>query len=323
MKKVKLRKLEVSALGLGCMGMSFGYGKGGEEKEMISLIHQAYELGISFFDTAEVYLGNEELVGKAIKPFRDKIILASKFGIQIQGEKQILSSDLKLIRQSIEGSLKRLQTDYLDLYYQHRVDTKVSVEEVAYLMSELCKEGKIRAWGMSEAGVQSIKKANAVFELSAVQSEYSLWWREPEVELLGILEELGIGFVPFSPLGKGFLAGKFDENTHFEKDDFRSTVPRLQNENLKQNLNLLESLKELAAKKKASLAQIALAWLLAQKTFIAPIFGTTSKQRLKENLDALKLDLSKDEVQSITNAFDANAVIGHRYSGEAAKRVGK
>lgn len=227
-----------------------------------------------FFDTAEVYgpFINEELVGKAIKPFRNEVVLVTKFGVRIEGAKQIVDSTLSKIRQSLEGSLKRLQTDCIDLYYQHRVDTNVPVEEVANLMSEFYKEGKIKAWGMSEAGVQSIKKAHAVFPLSAVQSEYSLWWREPEKELLKVLEELNIGFVPFSLLGKGFLAGKFNANSTFENNDFRSQVPRFKSENLKANLDLVYALEDIAKAKNATLAQIALAWVLAQKTFIAPIF---------------------------------------------------
>lgn len=295
MQKRKLRNLEVSALGLGCMGMSFGYGEAKDEKEMITLIHKAKDLGIDFFDTAEVYgpFTNEELVGKAIKSFRNEVVLATKFGIRIEGTKQIVDSTLSKIRQSLEGSLKRLQTDCIDLYYQHRVDTNVPVEEVANLMSEFYKEGKIKAWGMSEAGIQSIKKAHAVFPLSAVQSEYSLWWREPENELLKVLEELNIGFVPFSPLGKGFLAGKFNANSTFENNDFRSQVPRFKSENLKANLDLVYALEDIAKSKNATLAQIALAWVLAQKAFIAPIFGTTNLRRLEKILMLLILILLK------------------------------
>lgn len=283
MQRRKLRNLEVSVLGLGCMGMSFGYGEAKDEKEMITLIHKAKDLGIDFFDTAEVYgpFINEELVGKAIKPFRNEVVLATKFGVRIEGAKQIVDSTLNKIRESLEGSLKRLQTDCIDLYYQHRVDTNVPVEEVANLMGQFYKEGKIKAWGMSEAGVQSIKKAHAVFPLSAVQSEYSLWWREPEKELLKVLEELNIGFVPFSPLGKGFLAGKFDANSTFENNDFRSQVPRFKSENLKANLDLVYALEDIAKAKNATLAQIALAWVLAQKTFIAPIFGTTKFTKVR------------------------------------------
>ncbi|EOJ0287879.1 aldo/keto reductase [Campylobacter jejuni] len=317
--------MEVSVLGLGCMGMSFGYGEAKDEKEMITLIHRAKDLGIDFFDTAEVYgpFINEELVGKAIKPFRNEVVLATKFGVRIEGVKQIVDSTLSKIRQSLEGSLKRLQTDCIDLYYQHRVDTNVPVEEVANLMSEFYKEGKIKAWGMSEAGVQSIKKAHAVFPLSAVQSEYSLWWREPEKELLKVLKELNIGFVPFSPLGKGFLAGKFDANSTFENNDFRSQVPRFKSENLKANLDLVYALEDIAKAKNATLAQIALAWVLAQKTFIAPIFGTTNLRRLEENINAVNIDFTQEELNHLKSILEKIIIKGDRYAGEAALRVGK
>ncbi|OCX43183.1 aldehyde oxidase [Campylobacter ornithocola] len=325
MQKRKLRNLKVSTLGLGCMGMSFGYGKAKDEKEMINLIHKAKDIGINFFDTAEVYgpFTNEELVGKALKSFKHEVIIATKFGITIENNKQILDSSPKIIRKSIEGSLKRLNVDCIDLYYQHRVDTKINVEEVANLMSDLYKEGKIKAWGMSEAGIQSIKKAHAIFPLSAVQSEYSLWWREPENELLSVLEELNIGFVPFSPLGKGFLAGKFDANSTFANDDFRSQVPRFESENLKTNLILLNTLKDLADSKNATLAQIALAWVLAQKSFIVPIFGTTNLQRLEENTNALNISFNKEELKTIKMILDKIEIKGDRYKGEAAERVGK
>ncbi|EOI8655362.1 aldo/keto reductase [Campylobacter jejuni] len=325
MQKRKLRNLEVSVLGLGCMGMSFSYGEAKDEKEMITLIHRAKDLGIDFFDTAEVYgpFINEELVGKAIKPFRNEVVLATKFGVRIEGAKQIVDSTLSKIRQSLEGSLKRLQTDCIDLYYQHRVDTNVPVEEVANLMSEFYKEGKIKAWGMSEAGVQSIKKAHAVFPLSAVQSEYSLWWREPEKELLKVLEELNIGFVPFSPLGKGFLAGKFNANSTFEDNDFRSQVPRFKSENLKANLDLVYALEDIAKAKNATLAQIALAWVLVQKTFIAPIFGTTNLRRLEENINAVNIDFTQEELNHLKSILEKIIIKGDRYAGEAALRVGK
>lgn len=325
MQRRKLRNLEVSVLGLGCMGMSFGYGETKDEKEMITLIHRAKDLGIDFFDTAEVYgpFINEELVGKAIKPFRNEVVLATKFGVRIEGAKKIVDSTLNKIRESLEGSLKRLQTDCIDLYYQHRVDTNVPVEEVANLMSEFYKEGKIKAWGMSEAGVQSIKKAHAVFPLSAVQSEYSLWWREPEKELLKVLKELNIGFVPFSPLGKGFLAGKFDANSTFENNDFRSQVPRFKSENLKANLDLVYALEDIAKAKNATLAQIALAWVLAQKTFIAPIFGTTNLRRLEENINAVNIDFTQEELNHLKSILEKIIIKGDRYAGEAALRVGK
>ena len=325
MKSVQLGKLKVSQLGLGCMGMSYGYGKAKDENAMIDLIHKAYDLGITFFDTAEVYgpYTNETLVGKALKPFRDKVVLATKFGIQIENGKQVVTSNLRQIRLSLEGSLKRLQTDCVDLYYQHRVDPNVPVAEVAALMQEFVKEGKILAWGMSEAGVESIKKAHAVFPLSAVQSEYSMWWREPEKELLPLLQSLGIGFVPFSPLGKGFLAGKFDKNATFASDDFRSKVPRFQKENLEANMVLVELISDIARQKNATAAQIALAWVCAQKPFIAPIFGTTNASRLEENLQSSAIALSGEDLHNINAALDKITIVGDRYSGEAAKRVGK
>lgn len=325
MQKRKLRDLEASELGLGCMGMSYGYGEAKDENAMINLIHKALDLGISFFDTAEVYgpYTNETLVGKALKPFRDKVIIATKFGIQIENHKQIVTSDLKQIRLSLEGSLKRLQIDCIDLYYQHRVDTKVPVEEVAALMAVLHKEGKIKAWGMSEAGIESIQKAHSVFPLSAVQSEYSLWWREPEKELLPLLESLNIGFVPFSPLGKGFLAAKFNKDSTFDKKDFRSSVPRFERENLETNMALVEFIKEIAKDKNATPAQVALAWLREQKPFIVPIFGTTNLQRLEENINSLVLNLSKTDLQAINAKLDTITIKGNRYSGENAKRVGK
>ncbi|AWI34412.1 aldo/keto reductase [Helicobacter apodemus] len=325
MQKRKLRDLEVSELGLGCMGMSYGYGEAKDENTMINLIHKALNLGISFFDTAEVYgpYINETLVGKALKAFRDKVIIATKFGIQVENHKQIVTSDLRQIRLSLEGSLKRLQMDCIDLYYQHRVDTKVPVEEVAALMATLHKEGKIKAWGMSEAGIESIQKAHSVFPLSAVQSEYSLWWREPERELLPLLESLNIGFVPFSPLGKGFLAAKFNKDSTFDKKDFRSSVPRFEKENLETNMALVEFIKEIAKDKNATPAQVALAWLRKQKPFIVPIFGTTNPQRLEENINSLTLHLSEADLQAINAKLDTITIKGDRYSGENAKRIGK
>lgn len=325
MQKRKLRDLEVSELGLGCMGMSYGYGEAKDENAMINLIHKALDLGISFFDTAEVYgpYINETLVGKALKPFKDKVIIATKFGIQVENHKQIVTSDLRQIRLSLEGSLKRLQMDCIDLYYQHRVDTKVPVEEVAALMAALHKEGKIKAWGMSEAGIESIQKAHSVFPLSAVQSEYSLWWREPEKTLLPLLESLNIGFVPFSPLGKGFLAAKFNKDSTFDKKDFRSSVPRFERKNLEANMALVEFIKEIAKDKNATPAQVALAWLRKQKPFIVPIFGTTNPQRLEENINSLTLHLSEADLQAINAKLDTITILGDRYSGENAKRVGK
>lgn len=325
MQKRKLRDLEVSALGLGCMGMSYGYGKSKDVKEMRELIAKAYDRGINFFDTAEVYgpYINEELVGSAIKDFRDKIVVATKFGIQITEGRQIVNSSLDVIKNSIEGSLKRLNIECIDLYYQHRVDPNTPIEEVANLMAEFHKQGKIKAWGLSEAGIETIKQAHSVFPLTAIQSEYSMWWREPEKELFNVLEERGIGFVAFSPLGKGFLTGKIGANSSFKSDDFRSTVPRFNQENIKANLALIDELEGIAQAKNATKAQIALAWNLAQKPYIVPIFGTTSLERLDENLGALGVSLSQKELDSINSKLDSIKIVGERYSGDAAKRVGK
>lgn len=325
MQKRKLRDLEVSALGLGCMGMSYGYGKPKDVKEMRELIAKAYDRGINFFDTAEVYgpYINEELVGSAIKDFRDKIVVATKFGIQITEGRQIVNSSLEVIKNSIEGSLKRLNIECIDLYYQHRVDPNTPIEEVANLMAEFHKQGKIKAWGLSEAGIETIKKAHSIFPLTAIQSEYSMWWREPEKELFNVLEERGIGFVAFSPLGKGFLTGKIGANSSFKNDDFRSTVPRFNQENIKANLALIDELEGIAQAKNATKAQIALAWNLAQKPYIVPIFGTTSLERLDENLGALGVSLSQKELDSINSKLDSIKIVGERYSGDAAKRVGK
>ena len=307
------------------MGISYGYGKPKDVKEMRELIAKAYDRGINFFDTAEVYgpYINEELVGSAIKDFRDKIVVATKFGIQITEGRQIVNSSLEVIKKSIEGSLKRLNIECIDLYYQHRVDTNTPIEEVANLMAEFHKQGKIKAWGLSEAGIETIKKAHSVFPLTAIQSEYSMWWREPEKELFNVLEERGIGFVAFSPLGKGFLTGKIGANSSFKNDDFRSTVPRFNQENIKANLALIDELEGIAQAKNATKAQIALAWNLAQKPYIVPIFGTTSLERLDENLGALGVSFSQEELDSINSKLDSIKIVGERYSGDAAKRVGK
>ena len=325
MQTRKLRDLEVSALGLGCMGMSYGYGKPKDVKEMRELIAKAYDRGINLFDTAEVYgpYTNEELVGSAIKGFRDKIVVATKFGIQITEGRQIVNSSLDMIKKSIDGSLKRLNIECIDLYYQHRVDTNTPIEEVANLMAEFHKQGKIKAWGLSEAGIENIKKSHSVLPLAAIQSEYSMWWREPEKELFNVLEELDIGFVAFSPLGKGFLTGKIGANSSFKNDDFRSTVPRFSQENIKANLALIDELEGIAQAKNTTKAQIALAWNLAQKPYIVPIFGTTSLERLDENLGALGVSLSQEELDSINSKLDSIKIVGERYSGDAAKRVGK
>ncbi|EPR27884.1 MULTISPECIES: aldo/keto reductase [Geobacillus] len=329
MQKRQLGKsgLEVSAIGLGCMGMSYGYGPAADKNEMIALIHAAVERGVTFFDTAEVYgpYVNEELVGEALAPFKGEVVIATKFGIQLKDGKQVLDSKPETIRRSVEGSLKRLRVEAIDLYYQHRVDPDVPIEEVAGVIQDLMKEGKIRHWGLSEAGVQTIRRAHAVEPLTAVQSEYSLWWRSPEEELLPALEELGIGFVPFSPLGKGFLTGAIDRNATFAESDFRRIVPRFQPENLEANQVLVELIKRFAAEKQATPAQIALAWLLAQKPWIVPIPGTRKLERLEENLGALEVVLTAEELQRLNDALANIDIAGDRYpaGSDFAKRVSK
>lgn len=329
MQKRKLGKsgLEVSSIGLGCMGMSYGYGPAPEKKEMISLIRTAVERGVTFFDTAEVYgpYVNEELVGEALAPFKGKVVIATKFGIKMVNGKQVLDSKRETIRQSVEGSLKRLKVETIDLYYQHRVDPNVPIEEVAGVIQDLIKEGKIRHWGLSEAGVQTIRRAHAVQPLTAIQSEYSMMWRNPEEELLPTLEELGIGFVPFSPLGKGFLTGKIDKNTTFDSSDFRSIVPRFKPENLEANQVLVELIKKVAAEKDATSAQIALAWVLAQKPWIVPIPGTRKLERLEENLGAVDVELTPEELSDLNDALSKIEISGDRYpaGSEYANRTGK
>ncbi|MBB5326123.1 aryl-alcohol dehydrogenase-like predicted oxidoreductase [Anoxybacillus tepidamans] len=319
--------LEVSAIGLGCMGMSYGYGPAADKKEMIALIRAAVERGVTFFDTAEVYgpYVNEELVGEALAPFKGEVVIATKFGIQMEGGKQVLDSKPETIRRSVEGSLKRLRVETIDLYYQHRVDPNVPIEEVAGVIQDLMKEGKIRHWGLSEAGVQTIRRAHAVQPLTAVQSEYSLWWRSPEEELLPALEELGIGFVPFSPLGKGFLTGTIDKKVTFADSDFRRIVPRFQPENLEANQVLVHLIEQFAAEKNATPAQIALAWLLAQKPWIVPIPGTRKLERLEENLGALDVVLTAEELQKLNDALANIEIAGDRYpaGSDYAKRVSK
>lgn len=317
--------LKVSAMGLGCMGMSHGYGAAGDKKEMIKLIHQAVEKGVTFFDTAEVYgpYTNEELVGEALEPYRKEVVIATKCGIQIVDGKQIVIGKPETMRRSIEGSLKRLRTEYIDLYYLHRVDPKTPIEEVAETMKQLQQEGKIRHWGVSEAGVQTIRRAHAVFPLTAVQSEYSMWWREPEKELLPTLEELGIGFVPFSPLGKGFLTGSISKDTRFDKSDFRNIVPRFTTENLSANQVIIDFIKILANEKNATPAQIALAWVLAVKPWIAPIPGTTKLSRLEENLQSINVEITPEELRKINDMLNSIPISGDRYPEELAKRVGK
>jgi aryl-alcohol dehydrogenase-like predicted oxidoreductase len=316
--------LEVSALGLGCMGMSYGYGPATDKQEAIGLIRSAVERGVAFFDTAEVYgpFTNEELVGEALAPFRDRVVIATKFGFDIdsEGAQRGLNSRPEHIKQVAEASLKRLKTDVIDLFYQHRVDPNVPIEEVAGAVGDLIREGKVRHFGLSEAGVQTIRRAHAVQSVTALQSEYSLWWREPEEEILPTLEELGIGFVPFSPLGKGFLTGKIDETTAFDSSDFRNTVPRFTPENRKANQDLVDLLARIAAKKQATPAQIALAWLLAQKPWIVPIPGTTKLERLEENLGAAAVELTADDLREIESAAARIRVQGARYS-ESSERM--
>jgi aryl-alcohol dehydrogenase-like predicted oxidoreductase len=322
-RKLGTSGLEVSALGLGCMGLSFGYGQPVGEQEGVTLIREAVDLGVTFFDTAEVYgpFTNEELVGKALAPVRDRVAVATKFGFHIADAKQAgLDSRPEHIRAVAEASLRRLNTDRIDLLYQHRVDPNVPIEDVAGAVKELIAEGKVRHFGLSEAGVQVIRRAHAVQPITALQSEYSLWWREPEAELLPTLEELGIGFVPFSPLGKGYLTGKIDESTTFDSTDFRNTVPRFTPEARKANRALVDLLGRIAGRKKATPAQIALAWLLAQKPWVVPIPGTTKPHRLRENVAAAAVELTVDDLRDIEGAASRITVHGHRYS-EAAQRM--
>jgi aryl-alcohol dehydrogenase-like predicted oxidoreductase len=316
--------LEVSAIGLGCMGMSSGYGPPADKAEMIALLRTAFDRGVTFFDTAEVYgpFANEELVGEALAPIRDQVVIATKFGIKIEAGQQLVDSRPEVIRRSVEGSLKRLRVETIDLYYQHRVDPAVTIEDVAGEVKELIRRGKVRHFGMSEAGVQTIRRAHAVQPITAVQSEYSLWWRKPEDELIPTLEELGIGFVPFSPLGKGFLTGKIDENTTFDKSDFRNVVPRFAAEARKANAALVDLLRAIAERKKATPAQIALAWLLARKPWIVPIPGTTKLHRLDENLGAASVALTADDLDDIERAASKIEVQGARYPEHLEKRTG-
>jgi len=329
MKKRKLGNsgLEVSAIGLGCMGMSHGYGPESDKKEMISLIHAAIDRGVTFFDTAEVYgpYVNEELVGEALAPFKGKVVIATKFGIKMIDGKQVMDSKPEHIRQSVEGSLKRLKVDAIDLYYQHRIDPNVPVEEVAGVIQDLIKEGKIRYWGLSEAGVETIRRAHSIQPLTAVESEYSMMWRSPEEELMPTLKELGIGFVPFSPLGKGFLTGKIDRNATFVSSDFRSIVPRFQPENMDANQVLLKLIKKVAVGKNATSAQIALAWVLAQKPWIVPIPGTRKLERLEENLSAVDINITAEELSDLNDALSKIKISGDRYpvGSDFAKRTGK
>jgi aryl-alcohol dehydrogenase-like predicted oxidoreductase len=330
MQKRKLGKsnLEVSALGLGCMGMSFGYGPAGDKKEMISVIRAAVERGVTFFDTAEVYgpFTNEILVGEALAPFRADVVIATKFGFKIDpntGKQAGLDSRPEHIKEVAEASLKRLNTDVIDLFYQHRVDPDVPIEDTAGAVKELIQQGKVKHFGLSEAGVQTIRRAHKVQPVTALQSEYSLWWREPEAEVIPTLEELGIGFVPFSPLGKGFLTGKISDDTKFDKNDFRNIVPRFTAENRKANQAVVDLVSRFAQQKKATPAQVALAWLLAQKPWIVPIPGTTKLHRLEENIGALNVQLSPEDLRELDIAASKISVQGARYPEELQKLVGR
>lgn len=324
--------LKVSAIGLGCMGFTQSYPPYLPKEEAINVIRQAVELGVNFFDTAEVYgpYTNEELLGEALVPYRDKVIIATKFGYDIENNKLdeagrpiALSSNPKVIRRAIEGSLKRLKTDHIDLYYQHRVDPDTPIEEVAETIKDLVKEGKVLHWGLSEASAATVRKAHAVYPLTAVQSEYSMWYRNVEKELLPTLEELKIGFVPFSPLGKAVLTGRFNKDTHFDKSDFRSQIPRFNSENLQQNMKLVEYVQILAKDKNVTPAQIALAWLLAQKPWIVPIPGTKKITRVQENLGSVKVKFTTEELMQIREKLNSIEIVGARYPEEQEKLTGK
>ena len=330
MQKRKLGKsnLEVSAIGLGCMGLSFGFGPPVDKQEGISLIRAAVERGVTFFDTAEAYgpHANEELVGEALAPFRSQVIIATKFGFRFDpntGKQVGLDSRPEHIKEVAEASLKRLKTDVIDLFYQHRVDLDVPIEDVAGAMKDLIQQGKVKHFGLSEAGVQTIRRAHAVQPVTALQSEYSLWWREPQAEVIPTLEELGIGFVPFSPLGKGFLTGKISEDTKFDKGDFRNIVPRFTPENRKANQGLVDLVGKFAQQKKATPAQIALAWLLAQKPWIVPIPGTTKLHRLEENIGTVNVELTPEDLRELEVAASKIPAIGARYPEELQKLVGR
>src|SRR5437660_5197823 len=329
-RKLGSSNLEVSAIGLGCMGMSFSYGPPKDKKEMTDLLHAAVDRGITFFDTAEVYgpFLNEELLGEALAPYRCKVVVATKFGFDLSGSDNRpgaagLNNRPEHIKQAVEGSLKRLKTDVIDLFYQHRVDPNVPSEGVAGAVKELIQQGKVKHFGLSEAGIKTIRRAHKVQPVTALQSEYSLWFREPEAEVIATLEELGIGFVPFSPLGKGFLTGKISEDTQFDKSDFRNIVPRFTPENRKANQALVDLIGTFAQQKKATPAQIALAWLLAQKPWIVPIPGTTKLHRLEENIGAVDVKLSPEDLRELETAASKIAVQGARYPEELQKMVGR
>jgi aryl-alcohol dehydrogenase-like predicted oxidoreductase len=328
MQKRTLAKsaLEVSAIGYGAMGLSHGYGPAPDKQRAIDLVRAAAERGVTFFDTAQIYgAENEQIVGEALEPFRDQVVIATKFGFELgrSDDQQVLNSRPQHIRQVTEGSLKRLRVEAIDLYYQHRVDPDVPIEDVAGTVRDLIEEGKVKHFGLSEVGVQTIRRAHAVQPVAALQSEYSLWWREPEEEILPTLEELGIGFVAFSPLGKGFLTGAIDENTSFDSSDFRNAVPRFSEENRKANQSLVEVLGRLADQKRATRAQIAIAWLLAQKPWIVPIPGTTKLHRLEENIGAAGVELTSDDLRDIESAVSRVTVHGARYPEHLQQRVGR
>jgi aryl-alcohol dehydrogenase-like predicted oxidoreductase len=330
MKKRTLGKsnLEVSAIGLGCMGLSFGYGPAVDKHEGIALIRSAFERGVTFFDTAEAYgpFANEKLVGEALSPFRDRVVIATKFGFKFDpntGKQAGLDSRPQHIKEVADASLKRLRTDVIDLFYQHRVDQEVPIEDVAGAVKDLISEGKVKHFGLSEAGVKTIRRAHAVQPVTALQSEYSLWWREPEAEVIPTLEELGIGFVPFSPLGKGFLTGKISEDTKFDKNDFRNIVPRFTAENRKANQAIVDLVGKFAGEKKATPAQVALAWLLAQKLWIVPIPGTTKLHRLEENIGGAAVTLTAEDLRELDSATSTITVQGARYPEELQKMVGR
>jgi aryl-alcohol dehydrogenase-like predicted oxidoreductase len=330
MKKRKLGKsgLEVSAIGLGCMGMSFGYGPPKDKQEMISLLRAAVESGVTFFDTAEVYgpFTNEELVGEGLAPFREQVVIATKFGFKLDpksGRSIGVDSRPEHIKEVAEASLKRLRTDFIDLFYQHRVDPDVAIEDVAGAVKELIEQGKVKHFGLSEAGMHTIRRAHAVQPVTALQNEYSLWWRRPEEEALPVLEELGIGFVPFSPLGRGFLTGKMNENTTFDSSDFRNTLPRFTPEARKANRALVDLLGEIAKRKNATSAEIALGWLLAQKPWIVPIPGTTKLNRLEENVGAVEIELTRDDLREIESAASQIEVQGARYPEHLEQMTGR
>ena len=325
MQKRKIGNLEVSAIGLGCMGMSSGYGEKSDKKDMINLIHEAVDLGINFFDTAEVYgpFENEEILGEALKDYKDKVVIATKFGLEAGAKILTPNSKPEAIKKSIEGSLKRLKLEAIDLYYLHRVDPNTPIEEVALTIKNLMKEGKVKHWGLSEAGTETIKKAHNVCSLTAIQSEYSMMWRFPEKDIIPLLEELNIGFVPFAPLGKGFLTGSVAKDTEFKDGDFRKVIPRFSKENMTANYDLVNLVGKIAEDKNVQSSQIALAWVLAQKSFIVPIPGTTKSERLKDNSKAADIKLTDNEIADINYAISKINIIGERYPEGFADKVGR